>query len=338
MRYHFTKLTVIGLLLCAGTAGLHAADDDRSPVKATVAGASAQGMFSLAGEAINEMVRREYPGSSITYEPGNNAGSFTRMLKGEVPLSTGHCDLEVQAALAGEAPYPRAYSKDDFGVVARVAEGLLLHVFARADFLEKHKIGTFADVVKKRVPVRVSMNQKGNLSVYNQARAIFDHYGATEKDILAWGGNIFYIPDNVAMDMMKDAKLDMIVTASFPPDRRFVEMAATTKISVVPVEPEAIDRIAAKLGTRTGVIKANTYSFWPKDYAATSTGCYLSAGKSAPDALTYKVAKAIHNHFNYYQSVHPVFKRYQKDMLVDKGNYRLHPGAARFYREVGLLK
>lgn len=338
MRYHFAKLTVIGLLLCAGTADLPAADDDRSPVKATVAGASAQGMFSLVGESINEMVRREYPDSSITYEPGNNAGSFTRMLKGEVPLSTGHCDLEVQAALAGEAPYTRAYSKGDFGLVARVTDGLLLHVFARADFLEKYKIGTFADLMKKRVPVRISVNQKGNLTVYNHARAIFDSYGVSEKDIIAWGGNIFYVPDNTAMDLMKDAKLDVLVTLTFPPDRRFVEMATNTKISLIPLEPEAIDRLAAKLGTRTGVIKANTYSFWPKDYYATSTGCYLSAGKSAPDALTYKVAKAIHNHFSYYQSVHPVFKRYQKEMLVDKGNYQLHPGAARFYREVGLLK
>ncbi|HLQ26954.1 MAG TPA: TAXI family TRAP transporter solute-binding subunit [Acidiferrobacterales bacterium] len=338
MRHHFTKLTVIGFLLCAGIAARSAADDDRSPVKATVAGASAQGMFSLVGESINEMVRREYPGSSIVYEPGNNAGSFTRMLKGEVPLSTGHCDLEVQAALAGEAPYLRAYSKDDFGLVARVTDGLLLHVLARADFLEKYKIGTFADLVKKRVPVRVSVNQKGNLTVYNLARAIFDYYGVTEKDILAWGGKIFYVPDNISMDMVKDAKLDMIISTSFPPDRRFVEMGTTTKISLVPLEPEAIDRIAAKLGIRTGVIKANSYSFWPKDYYATSTGCYLSAGKSVPDALTYKIAKAVYTHFNYYQGVHPVFKRYQREMLVDKGNYQLHPGAARFYREVGLLK
>jgi len=326
---------VTGLLVVIGA---QAGAEDRGPVTATVAGASAQGMFSLVGETVNEMVRREYPGSSITYEPGNNAGSFTRMLKGEVPLSTGHCDLEVQAALAGEAPYPRAYSKDDFGLVARVTDGLLLHVLARNDFLEKLGIKTFADLTKKRVPVRVSVNQKGNLTVYHQARAIFDYHGATEKDIIAWGGKIFYVPDNTAMDMMKDAKLDMIVSTSFPPDRRFVEMATATKISLVPLEPEAIDRIAAKLGLRTGVIKANSYSFQPKDYYATSTGCYLSAGKSVPDALTYKIAKAIYNHFSYYQSVHPVFKRYQKEMLVDKGNYQLHPGAEKFYREVGLLK
>ena len=260
------------------------------------------------------------------------------MLKGEVPLATGHCDLEVQAALSGEAPYTRAYSKDDFGLVARVTDGLLLHVLARADFLEKHKVSTFADLVKKRVPVRVSVNQKGNLTVYHQARAIFDFYGVTEKDVIAWGGNIFYLPDNAAIDLMKDAKLDMIITTTFPPDRRFVEMSTSTKISLVPLEAEAIDRIAAKVGARTGVVKANTYTFLPKDYHATSTGCYLSAGKSAPDALTYKVAKAIYNHFNYYQSVHPLFKLYQKEMLVDKGSYQLHPGAARFYREVGLLK
>lgn len=326
---------VAGLFAVMGT---QAGAEDRGPVNATVAGASAQGMFSLVGESVNEMVRREYPGSSIVYEPGNNAGSFTRMLKGEVPLSTGHCDLEVQAALAGEAPYTRAYLKDDFGLVARVTDGLLLHVLARNDFLEKHGIKTFADLAKKRVPMRVSMNQKGNLTVYHLARALFRHYRASENDILSWGGKIFYVPDNTAMDMMKDAKLDLIVSTSFPPDRRFVEMATTTKISLVPVEKEAVDAVAASIGTKTGWIKANTYSFQPQDYYATSTGCYLSAGKSAPEELTYKVAKAIYKHFDYYQSVHPVFKRYQKEMLVDKGNYNLHPGAAKLYREVGLLK
>jgi uncharacterized protein len=315
-----------------------AAAEDRGPVKATVAGASAQGMFSLVGEAVNEMVRREYPGSSIVYEPGNNAGSFTRMLKGEVPFSTGHCDLEVQAAVRGEAPYPRAYSKDEFGLIARVTDGLLLHVIARSDFVEKHGIKNFQDIVKKRIPVRVSMNQKGNLTVYHQARALFQHYGASESDILKWGGNIFYIPDNNAMDMMKDAKLDLIVSSSIPPDRRFVEMATTTKVTMVPVEKGAIDGIAQKLGTRTGTIKANTYAFQSQDYYGMSTGCYFSAGKAVPEEQAYKIAKAIHKHFDYYQSVHPVFKRHSREILIDKGNYNLHPGAEKLYREVGLLK
>lgn len=315
-----------------------AAAEDRGPVKATVAGASAQGMFSLVGEAVNEMVRREYPGSSIVYEPGNNAGSFTRMLKGEVPFSTGHCDLEVQAAVRGEAPFPRVYSKDEFGLIARVTDGLLLHVIARSDFVEKHGIKTFADVVKKRIPVRVSMNQKGNLTVYHQARGLFQHYGASETNIQSWGGKIFYVPDNTAMDMMKDAKLDMIVSSSIPPDRRFAEMATTTKVVMVPVDREAVDAIAQKLGTRTGTIKANTYAFQPQDYYGMSTGCYFSAGKAVPEELAYKVAKAMYKHFDYYQSVHPVFKRHSREMLVDKGPYNLHPGAEKLYREVGLLK
>ena len=332
------RIVVTLAAILTAVVATYAAAEDRGPVKATVAGASAQGMFSLVGEAVNEMVRREYPGSSIVYEPGNNAGSFTRMLKGEAPFSTGHCDLEVQAALAGESPYTRAYSKDEFGLIARVADGLLLHVVTRSDFLEKHGIKTFADVVKKRVPVRVSMNQKGNLTVYHQARALFQHYGASENDILNWGGKIFYLPDNTAMDMMKDAKLDMIVTASFPPDRRFVEMATTTKLSLLPVERAAIDGIAQKLGTRTGTINANAYSFQPQDYYGTSTGCYFSAGKSTPEELAYKVAKAMYKHFDYYKSVHPVFKSYTKEILVDKGAYNLHPGAEKLYREVGLLK
>jgi TRAP transporter TAXI family solute receptor len=319
-------------------AAIDASAEDRGPVNATVAGSSAQGMFSLVGETVNEMVRREYPGSSIVYEPGNNAGSFTRMLKGEVPFSTGHCDLEVQAAVAGEVPFPRAYSKDEFGLIARVADGLLLHVVARSDFVDKHGIKTFTDIVKKRIPLRVSMNQKGNLTVYHQARALFQHYGVTESNILAWGGKIFYVPDNTAMDMMKDAKLDVIISSSIPPDRRFAEMATTTKVTMVPVEREAVDKIAQRLGTRTGTIKANTYAFMPQDYYGMSTGCYFSAGKAVPDELAYKVAKAMYKHFDYYQSVHPVFKRYSREILVDKGPYNLHPGAEKLYREVGLLK
>lgn len=328
-------------MLVAGLIVLTAAPvtaEDRGPVKATVAGASAQGMFSLVGEAVNEMVRREYPGSSIVYEPGNNAGSFTRMLKGEVPFSTGHCDLEVQAAVAGEAPFPRAYSKEEFGLIARVTDGLLLHVVARSDFVDKHGIKTFADIVKKRIPLRVSMNQKGNLTVYHQARALFQQYGATESNILAWGGKIFYVPDNTAMDMMKDAKLDLIISSAIPPDRRFVEMATTTKVTMVLVEPAAVDSIAQKLGTRTGTIKANTYAFMPQDYYGMSTGCYFSAGKAVPEELAYKVAKAMYKHFDYYQSVHPVFKRHSREILIDKGPYNLHPGAEKLYREVGLLK
>src|SRR3970040_955131 len=97
------------LVTASNNLGASPFQDDGAPINVTLAGGAAQGMFAVLGEAVTEAVRRQNPGSALVYEPGNNAGSLLRMLRGDVSLSM-YAAGELNAALKGEAPFPRAYA------------------------------------------------------------------------------------------------------------------------------------------------------------------------------------------------------------------------------------
>ncbi|MGK2941730.1 MAG: TAXI family TRAP transporter solute-binding subunit [Immundisolibacter sp.] len=86
----------------------------------------------------------------------------------------------------------------------------------------------------------------------------------------------------------------------------------------------------------TGVIPAGAYSSLTVDYPSTALAIYVLASASTPDQDVYKVTRAIYRQFGYLKSLHPLMRDYQPVMLADATPFPLHPGAARFYAEVGL--
>ena len=55
--------------------------------------------------------------------------------------------------------------------------------------------------------------------------------------------------------------------------------------------------------------------------------------------IVYNVTKALFNNFDNFKTLHPVFTALNIKNSVTEGNSApLHPGAVRYYKEVGLLK
>ena len=66
------KRTILAATLALATAvpAVLAHAQSNAPMKVTLAGGSVGGAWSVAGNAIGETLRREYPNTSFTYEPG----------------------------------------------------------------------------------------------------------------------------------------------------------------------------------------------------------------------------------------------------------------------------
>ncbi len=310
-----------------------AAADERLDV--TFGGGSAQGSFSAVGEALGEMIRREYPGSAYVYEPGSLAGALVRVARGQLPIGLAG-QAEISAALKGQAPYRRAYAADEFSIVARVADGMYAYVLARNDFLARHRIETLADVARDKIPVRVSLGQKGNLSVYNQARTIFGVSGLDEGSIKQSGGEVFYFPARASIDLIKDNRADMMFSAGFHPDARLFELVRATPVAMLPLGQEAIAAVTQEMGVEPAVIPPGLYEFLTLPYDSTSLPIYIVASPQTGDATVYKIVTALYKHFDYLRSLHPSFADYSADNLPRPGPFRLHPAAAAAYRDLGV--
>lgn len=310
--------------------------DDGKPLNATFAGASAQGTFSVIGEGLAEMVRRQYPGSSLGYEPGSNAGALARIMSGQSEFSFVSTVMARRADDGVEPFEQKLPVYEQIGTIFPPVT-MVAYVIARQDFLKRHGIEDFADLREKKVPVRISLNQKGNVEVYHTARAILEAYDISEKDISDWGGEIFYVPSSTYTDMIKDNKLDVIITVGYYPDRRVREMQEATAVTFMPINAEVRENVARQFDLEPAAIPSDAYDFLDEDYDTIQMTLWIIAGPAAEDLEVYKFTKAVHNNLDYFRGLHPLFRGFQEDMMVRHEPFRLHPAAAAYYREAGLL-
>ncbi|MEX0405295.1 TAXI family TRAP transporter solute-binding subunit [Aquibium sp. LZ166] len=329
---------VVSLGMTAATSAQDAAALDTSePVVATIAGYSAGGMASLLGEGQALTVRKHYPGSNIVYEPGNPAGSMVAVANGEREFAL-ETSIEIGMAQRGEAPFREAYGDKISGIVAIGPKLTTAHVYGRAAFLDEHDIKSFADIKERKIPVRISINQPGNLWARAHVVAILNQYGLTMEELESFGGTLIPQSTGPTHELMKDSRADIIITGGFAPVGSVIELNSTTPLRFLPMTAEEAAAAAKQMNVDVGVIPAGTYDFQTEDLHVPVSTHYIVAGPAATDEQAYKFAKSVNAELADFQAMHPAFQAATKETLVPKvEGLRIHPGAAAFYKEAGLL-
>lgn len=304
----------------------------------TIAGYSAGGQVSLYGEGVAAMVRHQYPGSNAIYEPGNPAGSLEKLRRGDRALALESL-VEVKLALEGAPPFKQPFPQDKLtAVVNAIPGGSALLIYARKDFLESHGIRSFGDLVNKRAPVRLSINQPGNLWARAQIDKLFEAYGAKTTDVENWGGTLVPQVTTTSHDLMRDGRLDMIITGGGVPSAAVAELGHSIALEFVPISADAAKQVAEAFGNQVKSIPAGTYTFLKQDLDnVVFADMGIVAGPAATDEQTYMVAKAMHQQLKRYQGLHPGLKGVTPEVLPRFGDLKLHPGAEKYYREAGLV-
>lgn len=337
-RPRYVRYALIALFTGASAVATAAPDVDDSPVDVTIAGYSSGGQVSVFGEGVIDAVRRTYDNSSIVYEPGNPAGALEYLRTGRRPFALESM-IEPRMAFNGRAPFRQKYEKGTItGVLNGSPDVFALAVYARQEFLDKYDIKSFDDLIKKQVPMRVSVNQPGNLWVREHVRSLLSYYDKQMSDIEKWGGKLVALPTGASNDLMRDGRLDVVITGGVTPAGSIVELGSVQKIGFVPLGKKLASYVADNLGLKVGEIPADSYEFQKQPLYVPFTSFVIVAGPEATFEDAYKLAKSMYQQIDRYQSLHPALAKASRERLPDLGYLKLHPGAEAFYREVGLIK
>ena len=343
MRFAASRRLWILLCVCGAAAAMltgaveAGARRQGDVIEATLGGASTGGYHALVGEAVSEVVRRQYPGSSIGYEPGSHVGQLVRTVRGEIDLSL-QTAVELRLAMEGYAVFPRPYHPDELTILAKVLDRQEVVLFVRADFAEQFSIDSLDDLRMRRPPLRLSFYHPGNLFARGLVFGeIFAAYGITEAEVKRWGGVVHQTASAESRRLMVDRKLDLWASATFHPDEKTLEVARSVSLRPVRIDPQVIDRAASRFGLKAGYLPAGTYDFLPEDYYTALVPMYLLASPALAADVAYKIVSALYQHFDYFREAHPSFRTLSAMMLAESDGFVIHPGARRFFDEKGLL-
>lgn len=182
---------------------------------------------------------------------------------------------------------------------------------------------------------RVALDEPGSGTLIN-ARMVLAAYGVKEADIKPE-----YIKPNQAGDKLKDGALDAFFFVGGAPAGAIAELASGgTGIELVPLTGAAADGLRkANPYFAVDNIAAGTY----KDVGAVQTlavGAQLVTSAKVDTETVYQVTKGMYSEATQkaLAAGHAKGKFITKENAVQGVGIPYHPGAEKFYKEVGLLK
>ncbi len=311
-----------------------AAQAQTPPYQLTLAGASPGGLWSSIGLGMDKAMKAAYPGSTVTYQTSGGGIANVQLLeKKTVPLGIVH-NMELRMAQNGEAPFKSKV--EDLRVIAYLYNWAPVQLILTKEFADKYGIKTFEDIAVKKPPLRVATNRRGNV-VHEVVDRMFKAIGVTEKDIEKWGGSVVPAASQEQGDLLRNRRIDGFFNSLFVGQRSILEVAHAVDVVMLPVSDATIKKVTEETGTDRFVIPANSYAFQPNATPAVSLGAMLVVNKSMSDQEAYNIAKAMVEHVKEMQSVHPAMKALTPKFMTEQKAGQFHPGAAKLYKEKGLL-
>ena len=182
---------------------------------------------------------------------------------------------------------------------------------------------------------RVALDEPGSGTLIN-ARTILAAYGLKDADLRPE-----YIKPNQAGDKLKDGALDAFFFTGGAPAGAIAELASSgTGIELLAIDgpqAEALRRTSGFFATDT--IPAETYKGIPA-VRTLAVGAQWVTSDKADANLVYEIVKALYSDAGQkaMSAGHAKGRYITRENAVQGAGIPFHPGAERFYREVGVLK
>lgn len=192
-------------------------------------------------------------------------------------------------------------------------------------------ITSVADLAGKRV----SLDEPGSGTLVD-AKIILEAAGLSEDDIQP-----DYLKPDQAADRMKDGQMDAFFFVGGYPAGAIAELASQNDITVVPIDGDVAETALADYGFfAADTVPAGTYRGQDADVPTISVAAQWITSADLDDDLIYGITKALWNDSTRMQldAGHAKGKSIKLESALDGLGVPLHPGAERFYREIGALE
>ena len=326
MKKLFTALTM-AFSLTFGAVAANAADFIELKASASPAG----GAWYVGIGAMAKAINNSYPNIDVSIFPGGGLANPMHVENKKADFGIAAHSV-IAAAKMGIEPYKKP--------VTQIAGMLNLHDSTRMHFVVNKASGikSLAQIAETKMPIRISMSHTAGNS-YLFGRWILEEYGISQQNISAWGGKIYTSSPNDSATMMKDGQLDILLWIG--PGEAFIirDMMNSVDLDILPVDEKIIEAVGKKYGLEKGVIPATFYDGkFGRDIVTVSAGTELFIRKEIPEDIVYKLVKAICEHRDDVVIASPFWKTFTPENAGTGLALPLHPGAEKYYKEMGYIK
>jgi uncharacterized protein len=189
-------------------------------------------------------------------------------------------------------------------------------------------IKTLADLKGKRISVGAARS-----GTELNARAVLKAAGLAYSDL----AKVEYLPFGESVELMKNRQLDATLQSAGLGVASIRDLSTAVKIVVVPVPADVVAKIG-DAAYQPSLIPANTYTGQTVAIPTAAIPNFLVTHSGVSDDVAYRMTKAMYDNLGTLYAAHNAAKAIQRENAIKGMPVPLHPGAERYYKEVGLIK
>lgn len=141
-----------------------------------------------------------------------------------------------------------------------------------------------------------------------------------------------------AVDLFKDGHIDWAFFPLGVPGSNVMDLAMSGKINILPIEGEDRDKLMEKYDYYVPyTIPGGTYQGFDEDIDTIACTITLTIDESVDEEVVYQMTKCIWENLSEVQQIADSLKWMGQDTASDGLGVPLHPGAERYYKEIGWI-
>ncbi len=314
---------IVGVL-SVGCTQQQASEDGEPKAEAKfmrIGSASMGGNFFPLGSALAQMINEKI----------DNLNASAQATGGSAENCTFLGQKEVELALVQSAPLREAY-EGIRGFEGRPVENMRgitaiyfneFHVMVRND----RGIEKIEDLKGKKVgvgPVAGGIEINTNM--------ILAAHGITPDDYTA-----IYGTRNEAVEGLKTGEIDCHVYATGIGSAQVTDAMLSGKVKILPLSNDKIEALTAdnpEFGS--SVVPAGTYKNQDEEIPTIAGSSLLVAREDISEEIVYEITKSIFENIDYLQTFHNYFAQTKPETATIGMATPLHPGAEKYFKEMGI--
>jgi len=321
------KKIAIGAIVALAIGGFAGAASAQEQQFISIGTGGVTGVYYPTGGAICRLVNKNRAETGIRCAVESTGGSIyniNTIRAGELDFGVAQSDWQYNAYY-GKSRFEEQGPFEDLRAVFSIHPEPFT-VVARADA----GITTFADLLGKRVNIgNPGSGQRGTMEV------VMDALGWTNADF-ALASELKASEQSQALC---DNKIDAMVYTVGHPSGSISEATTSCESVLVSVTGPEIEKLIADNDYyRVATIPGGMYRGNPDDVQTFGVGATLVTSASVSDEVVYAIVSAVFDNIDTFRSLHPAFANLDPAQMATDGlSAPIHPGAAKYYMENGLM-
>ena len=286
----------------------------------TIGTASAGGAFYPIGTGIAEVITQHVDALNVTAEVTGGSVENPRLVgNNESDLGIANAD-HANFAVAGTDPYDQPYNVE--AVCSLHAS--ILHIVTTED----SGITSIEDLKGQKVAV----GPAGGGSI-PMMTAVLKAYGMTMDDIVP-----SYLSYDDGISQLTDGQVKAALVGAGYPAASVMAMAATDKVVMLSIDDDKMDAISADNPFYSKVVVSKDVYETDNDVTVLGVRNLIVCSPDLSEDTVYAITKALYENLDELKSYHNSLSDVEQSTMVDTAGVKLHPGAEKYYKEVGAIQ